>query len=54
MVSAVLEEATRIIGTESRDRQAHRLEQGLPATSLGFAQEALYLAEGLFYGIELW
>jgi hypothetical protein len=53
-VAAVLEEATRIFGTESRDRRAYRLEQSLPTTGLGFAQDALYLAECLLDRIKVW
>ena len=33
----MLEKATGVLGTERRDRQAYRLEQGLSATGLGFA-----------------
>jgi hypothetical protein len=36
-----------------RDRHPEGLQQDFAATRLGFAQEALYLAEGLLYGV-LW
>jgi hypothetical protein len=44
-VAAVLEEAAGVLSTERRDRRAHRLEQGLSGTRLGFAHEALLLAK---------
>ena len=49
----MLEVAAGVFGTQSRDRLAHRFEQRLSATGLGFGHQALYLAESLLYGVEV-
>jgi hypothetical protein len=43
MVAAVLKESTGFLGAERRDRRP----EGFAATRLGFAHQALYLAESL-------
>src|SRR5215213_9418513 len=52
-VATVLEEATDVLVGNRRDRSAHRMEQGLSATRLGFAHQALDLAESLLDGVEV-
>jgi hypothetical protein len=50
----VLEEPAGFLGAERRDRRPEGLKQGFAATRLGFAHQALDLAESLLDGVEVW
>jgi hypothetical protein len=50
-VSVVLEESSHILKDDSIMCSTQRFDQCLPATGLGFAKDALYLAESLLYSV---
>ena len=49
----MLEKASRILGGDRVERLAHSFDQRLPTPGLRFAEDALYLAESLLYGIQV-
>ena len=49
----MLEEPAGVLAGNRLDRRPDGLKQGFAATRLDLAYQALYLAEGLLYGVEI-